>query len=108
MGPHVEDPRGSSYGRGGSSSARSIALRTSRVSPVALAVVPVEVPSFASEPTKASEPTVEQYEAGEIDNAWDVIDEVSDQAERLSKKSPVWKPFKQMFDELADLCQGDQ
>ena len=85
-------------------------MATSKKKKASKVVKPAKKPAkpAGDEHEAAAALLLEQYEAGEIDNAWDVIDEVADLAERLSKKSPVWKPFKQMFDELADLCQGDE
>jgi hypothetical protein len=68
--------------------------------PAAAAAKPVD-PQIEAEVAKL----LADSEAGNIDNAWDVIFRVSELAELLPKTSTLWKPFNRLHIDLGEICR---
>jgi hypothetical protein len=45
------------------------------------------------------------YEAGDIDNAWDVMPQLMELDKTLPRSSPLWKAFNRMSVELGEICR---
>jgi hypothetical protein len=48
---------------------------------------------------------LKSYEAGDIDNAWDVMPQIMELDKTLPRSSPIWKAFNRMSVELGEICR---
>jgi hypothetical protein len=54
---------------------------------------------------KEVEELLASYDAGDIDNAWDVLPALHELNEKLAKDSPLRERFDAMYEEIEELCR---
>lgn len=57
------------------------------------------------DPEAEAEALLKSYDDGDVDNAWDVIDQLFELDKRLSKTSPLRKRFDQMYEDIETICR---
>jgi hypothetical protein len=60
-----------------------------------------------ADPTAETEAAqlLQSWDDGDVDNAWDVINQLFELHKRLSKQSPLRKRFNEMYDAIETICR---
>ena len=63
-----------------------------------------QAPAASSEVEQQVASLLQDYEDGNVDNAFDVIGDMYEMDQKLSKSSPLRKAFDKMYADMAQLC----